>query len=140
MQNTEAMQNLEIQPTSLQVVSDKRCCLECGNELRGRSDKKFCDDQCRSNHNNKEYCYLTTDMRVINKILRKNRRILDSVVKNHSKGRVSKTNLYDRGFNFKYFTHMFTTQKGTEYKLCYDYGYFPIVNDYYMVVKWGGEN
>ena len=30
-----------------------RECLTCGTELRGRTDKKFCDDYCRSAYNNK---------------------------------------------------------------------------------------
>ncbi|MFA6947300.1 MAG: DUF2116 family Zn-ribbon domain-containing protein, partial [Pedobacter sp.] len=31
----------------------ERECLDCGAALRGRTDKKFCDDQCRSNFNNR---------------------------------------------------------------------------------------
>jgi hypothetical protein len=27
-------------------------CLACNKTLRGRADKKFCDDYCRSNYNN----------------------------------------------------------------------------------------
>lgn len=30
---------------------DKQC-LFCGSELKGRSDKKFCNDFCRNNYNN----------------------------------------------------------------------------------------
>ena len=78
-------------------------------------------------------------MRNINNILRKNRRILDLVVSDDGKGKISKAKLHDKGFNFKYFTHTYTTQKGTIYKLCYDYGYLPIENDFFMVVKWGKE-
>jgi len=32
---------------------EERYCLECGEPLIGRSDKKFCDDQCRNAYNNK---------------------------------------------------------------------------------------
>ena len=120
-------------------MSSEKVCLECGEPLKGRADKKFCDDQCRSNYNNKMNSDVTAEMRNINNILRKNRRILDSVVKDDGKGKISKAKLNDKGFNFKYFTQTHTTQKGSTYKLCYDYGYLPIENDFYMVIKWGKE-
>ncbi|HKR05053.1 MAG TPA: hypothetical protein VJY62_10485 [Bacteroidia bacterium] len=118
-------------------MSTDKVCLECGEPLKGRADKKFCDDQCRSNYNNKMNSDVTAEMRNINNILRKNRRILESVVHEDGKGKISKTKLIDKGFNFKYFTQTHTTQKGSTYKLCYDYGYLPIENDFIMVIKWG---
>lgn len=30
-----------------------RSCLDCGKALVGRADKKFCDDSCRNNYNNR---------------------------------------------------------------------------------------
>ena len=30
----------------------EKVCLECGDKLVGRSDKKFCSDYCRNAHNN----------------------------------------------------------------------------------------
>ena len=121
-------------------MSNQKVCLECGEPLKGRADKKFCDDQCRSNYNNKANSDTTAEMRNINNILRRNRRILDSVVKEDGKGKISKSKLHDKGFNFKYFTQTHTTQTGTVYKLCYDYGYLPIDNDFYVVVKLGKES
>ena len=29
-------------------------CLECGEKIIGRSDKKFCNDACRNSYNNKQ--------------------------------------------------------------------------------------
>ncbi|MFI5218609.1 MAG: hypothetical protein ACHQNT_03895 [Bacteroidia bacterium] len=117
-------------------MKEVKVCLECGEPLKGRADKKFCDDQCRSNYNNKMNSDVTAEMRNINNILRKNRRILDSVVKADGKGKISKAKLQDKGFNFKYFTHTHTTQKGALYKLCYDYGYLPVENDFIVVIRW----
>ncbi len=121
-------------------MTTEKVCMECGEALKGRADKKFCDDQCRSNFNNKANSDTTADMRNINNILRKNRRILDSIISSEGKTKISKTKLHDKGFNFKYHTHTHTTQKGTVYKLCYDYGYIPIENDYLFVVKWEATN
>lgn len=120
-------------------MKDEKFCLECGEPIKGRADKKFCDDQCRSNYNNKLNSEVTAGMRNINNVLRKNRKILESAVYNDGKGRISKSKLTELGFNFKYFTHTYTTQKGTIYKLCYDYGYMPVENDYYVVVKFEKE-
>ena len=38
-------------------AEEKRCCIFCGRELSGRSDKKFCDDNCRNNHSYKQNKY-----------------------------------------------------------------------------------
>ena len=102
----------------------------------GRADKKFCDDQCRSNYNNRMNSDTTAEVRNINNILRRNRRILESVVKDDGKGKISRHRLQDKGFNFRYHTHSHTTQKGSVYRLCYDYGYLPVENDFIVVVKW----
>jgi predicted nucleic acid-binding Zn ribbon protein len=120
-------------------MKEEKFCLECGEPIKGRADKKFCDDQCRSNYNNKINSDVTAEMRNINNTLRKNRKILESVVNDDGKGKISKTKLQEKGFNLKYFTHTYTTQKGTIYKLCYDFGYLPIENDFYIVVKFGKE-
>ena len=118
-------------------MTEQKLCLECGDVIKGRADKKFCDDQCRSNYNNKLNNDGTAEMRNVNNILRKNRKILETVVHDDGRGRISKTKLTDAGFNFKYFTQLHTTLKGTTYKLCYDFGYMPVENDYYVVIKWG---
>jgi len=34
------------------MPTTERLCLDCGEAIRGRADKKFCNDQCRSNYNN----------------------------------------------------------------------------------------
>lgn len=123
-----------------EIMAIEKRCLECNDPVKGRTDKKFCDDQCRSNYNNKMNSDVTAEMRIINNILRKNRRILETVTPEEGKTKITKSKLNDKGFNFKYFTHTYTTQKGTIYKLCYDFGYLAIENDFYMIVKWGKEN
>lgn len=121
-------------------MKHEKFCLACGESIVGRTDKKFCDDQCRSNYNNRLNSEASVQVRMVNNVLKKNRKLLEVVAGNAGKGKISKQKLMERGFNFKYFTQMHTTQKGNIYKLCYEYAYLNIENDFLLVVKWETEN
>jgi len=100
----------------------ERRCLECGDVLHGRSDKKFCCDQCRNTYNNRQAGVTFSSMRRINRILKRNLTVLNGLNK---KGRVtiSRDELLKKEFNFSYFTHMATSHQGRTYFYCYDQGY-----------------
>ncbi len=112
---------------------EQRRCLDCGEPIFGRLDKKFCSDQCRNNYNNRQNADVTTYVRNVNTILRKNRKIL-SELNPTDKVTVHKDKLVNKGFNFSYFTNLYTTQKGSTYRFVYEYGYLPLENDFYMIV------
>tara|TARA_R110000868_G_scaffold64629_5_gene194138 strand:+ start:92 stop:454 length:363 start_codon:yes stop_codon:yes gene_type:complete len=112
----------------------ERQCLECGEKLYGRVDKKFCSDQCRSSYNNKQNMDSSAYVRKVNQILKKNRRILEKQVP-QNKGKAAREKLLELGFNFNYFTNTLETKDGRIYYYCYDYGYFSIENDWYALVK-----
>ncbi|UWX55258.1 hypothetical protein NYZ99_01160 [Maribacter litopenaei] len=114
---------------------EKRKCLECGAEVMGRVDKKFCNDYCRNAYNNKVNKDSKNLMRNINNRLRKNYRVLDGFKLTDGKTKTTKTRLMDKGFDFEYITNLYTTKKGTTYYFVYDLGYLPLDNDYYMIVK-----
>ena len=119
----------------------KKKCLECGDELFGRVDKKFCSDQCRSSYNNKIHFTSSAYMRKVNKILKKNRNILEKLIPK-DKAKANREKLLERGFNFNYHTNVFKTKDGRIYYYCYDYGYFSLGKDWYALVKkldWVGE-
>lgn len=111
-----------------------RECLECGDTLKGRKDQKFCSDYCRNTHNNRLNEDATNMVRRINRILRKNRRILSSL---NPKGKrtIDGLVLAEEGFNFHYFTNVYSTQKGSNYWFCYDQGYLKLEGDKYMLVQ-----
>ena len=71
----------------------ERFCSDCGEKLVGRADKKFCNDQCRNNFNNKVNSDTNSVMRNINNVLRKNRRIMEKYY-----GFVIDTNNYSGNF------------------------------------------
>jgi len=109
-------------------------CLECGDKIRGRADKKFCSDSCRNNYNNKFNKDTKNLMRNIHNTLRKNYRILESL-NPEEKTKTTRDKLLKLGFNFDYFTSIYTTKAGTVYYFIYDQGYLPLENDYYALVK-----
>lgn len=109
-------------------------CAHCDEVLKGRSDKKFCDDYCRSSYNNKWLGQTNNYVRNINRILRKNRKILSELMSDSDTVKVSEFKLVSAGFNFKYFTNTYVTKGGKTYFFCYDYGYLPIGNEMYTVV------
>jgi len=118
------------------METETRTCLSCGKPLRGRVDKKFCDDFCRNNFNNKQNSHQTNFVRNVNSILRKNRRILENLLPEAEETKkVLREKLVLEGFNFKYFTHQYQTQKGSVYFFTYEYGYLPLENDWILIVK-----
>lgn len=105
------------------IKSETRAtCRECGDKLVGRSDKKFCCDQCRSAYFNKQNADNNFYMRHINRILRKNRRILQELFRLEMT-LVTPAFLRHKGFSFDHFTHEFTLAAENKHRFCYEYGY-----------------
>ena len=117
-------------------MDEKRKCLYCGEPLIGRLDKKFCCDSCRNSYNYERTHKQITVVRNINAILARNYNIL---VELNVKGKsfVSRQQLKEKGFDFKYFTHIYTTKAGGVYHFVYDQGYLPKENDndHFVLVK-----
>ena len=80
-------------------------CLDCGAELEGRADKKFCSDHCKSSYHYERSKSRTASLfKTIDAQLKKNRRLL-KLYNRAGKATVRKDVLIDKGFNPRYFTH-----------------------------------
>lgn len=113
-----------------------RLCLDCQKPVKGRTDKKFCNDFCRNNYNNQLKSNTNNLMRNINNALGKNRRILESFFMGEEEmAKTTQDKLLEKGFLFKYITHTYTNKKGNIYYFVYDLGYLPLENDWYLLVK-----
>ena len=133
---TIKISNLCLQIIIAMISTSARQCISCAKLLRGRSDKKFCNDYCRNNYNNQLKAETNNLVRNINNALGKNRRILENLIAdNEEMGKVSKEYLLHEGFQFKYFTNIYTNKKGTNYFFCYEYGYLPLQNDLYLIIR-----
>ena len=123
-------------PVDMVAETKPRLCLNCNKPVKGRTDKKFCDDYCRNNYNNQLKSNTTNLVRNINNALGKNRRILeDMFTPGEDMAKTNKAKLLQKGFQFKYITHTYTNKKGNVYFFCYDLGYLPLENDWYLLVK-----
>jgi len=113
-------------------------CFACGKPVKGRTDKKFCDDYCRNNFNNQQKSKSSHSpyVRNISNILLKNRKILASLLPVEKQTiNYPFEKLIQEGFIFKYHTHTYTNKQGEIYYYCFDYGYKQLENNWYMIVK-----
>ncbi|MEX6626935.1 hypothetical protein [Tenacibaculum salmonis] len=114
-------------------MNDKKC-LECNEKLIGRIDKKFCSDYCRNTYNNKVNKESKNLIRNTNNRLRKNHKILTDL-NISGKTKVSRRKLFDKGFDFKFITSLYTTKTGNTYYYVYDQGYLVLDTELYLLVK-----
>ena len=113
-----------------------RSCISCGKIIRGRSDKKFCNDYCRNTHNNSLKSTGNNYVRNLNNKLNKNRRILESILGEKSQLiKIKKEKLSELGFDFIYITEIRKNNLGSHYYFCYEYGYFPINKQWMILMK-----
>lgn len=122
--------------------NDSRKCLVCGKSIKGRADKKYCDNFCRNAFNNRKNHEEKYSIRFVNKKLKRNRRILSDFLKEGEEWiYTNKIELLEHGFNFTYVTGHYRTEKGDIYYFCYDVGYHLISDQQILIVKKlpGGE-
>ena len=111
------------------ISAVEKKCLDCGDKIRGRTDKKFCSDQCRNNYNNRLNRDSNNLVRNVHGLLRKNRRILSDL---YTEGKVviHKDALFVMGYNFNFFTHIIETSTGKCFHFCFEYGYCETGDDF----------
>jgi hypothetical protein len=117
----------------------QRTCLACDKELKGRSDKRFCDLHCKSSYHYRRS--LEEAPRFYNKVdnqLKLNRKILKQYNK-AGKATVRASLIKEDGFNPNYFTHYWKNNKEDVYLFVYEYGFLK-KNEHgvekYILIKW----
>lgn len=114
-------------------MSDRKC-LECYEQLRGRADQKFCNDQCRSAYNNRQLIDSNKVIRSVNRILKKNYSIL-TTLNPEGKTTVLLNDLQKKGYRFDYFTCTYLARNSRIYYFCYDMGYCELENNKVVLVR-----
>lgn len=111
-------------------------CRQCGKAVKGRTDKRFCDDYCRSAYNNQLKAQLSKTVKTVNATLLKNRKILERLLPaTEQMIKTTRERLLKQGFSFTYHTHVLTTRTGKNYVYCYEYGYLPLDKDWLLLVR-----
>lgn len=99
-------------------------CMNCSKKLKGRIDKKFCNDFCKNTFNNNAKAPVNNLMRNINNALARNRKILENCFSdNKSEITLSKEILFQLGYNFNYYTGTLLTENNHVYYYCYNLGF-----------------
>lgn len=114
-------------------MNDRKC-LMCFEQLRGRSDQKFCNDQCRGSYNNRICIESNNVIRTINRILKRNYLILSSVFA-EGKTTANRSILMNKGYRFEYFTYVQVKPDNKASYFCYDHGYSELENNKVIFVK-----
>lgn len=113
----------------------------CERELLGRTDKKFCDPQCKSAFHYQQA--KEQPERFFNKVdnqLKLNRKIL----KEYNKGgkvTVRAEVLIGKGFDPNFFTHYWKNGKGQVYLFVYEFGFLKTTEnnkEKYLLIQWQG--
>ena len=112
----------------------ERKCKNCESKLLGRVDQKFCSAQCRSDFNNRLNGKDNNLIRRIDGILRKNKRIMESLNPD-GRMKIHRSKLIEMGFDFNYFTNTYKTKNGTTFYFCYDLGYQYLCEDFYFIIE-----
>lgn len=103
---------------------ETKYCLNCGETIKGRVDKKYCDDTCRSTFHHRKTPEQVNFMRSIHYILKKNRMILANFFKTPQQTpAVEKQSLLEKGFHFGYHTQTLKMESNNPQFACYDYAY-----------------
>ncbi|MCB0401178.1 MAG: hypothetical protein KDD41_03785 [Flavobacteriales bacterium] len=109
-------------------------CMECGERIVGRSDKKFCSDYCRNTFNNKIHREGKKLIRATNARLQKNWRILEELNPEAST-QILKDDLLDLGFDFNLCTSIYWTKEGKPICFCYNQGFLKLDEHVYSIIK-----
>jgi hypothetical protein len=109
--------------------------MECGKDLKGRADKKFCGDMCRSSYHNHTIQNDQFSVKNINSILRSNRKIILHLMKNTPELEVSEQTLKELGFKFGFCTKAQWLSNDIPCANCYEFSYYKTKNKTYKILR-----
>ena len=101
----------------------KKNCLVCGAAFSGRSDKKFCSDNCRSTYHNQRNAEIYRSIRETHSALRRNRRILLRLLAGRTTLQIPYAQLLRAGFQPDICTGIRRRGRRPLQYVCYELGY-----------------
>jgi len=111
-------------------------CKMCKKIFVGRSDKIFCSVKCKSTYHQKLRQVTAIEVRVINKILARNRSILLELMgKNAVQKKIKRLELDRKKFNYKYITHYYVNSKSKTYNYVYDFAWMEFSDNEILIIR-----
>src|SRR5690606_4810293 len=113
-------------------------CPVCKSEVRGRKDKIYCSESCKSSNQYEKRTENESFFMQVDKPLKTNRIILKRFCPT-GYTILRRELLHQEGFNPKYFTHYWKNKEGQVYLFCFDYGFLKIGQGdkkKYLLVQW----
>ena len=110
-------------------------CIQCGIEILGRSDKKFCSAVCKNNFNNKLRKLTIKETAIVDAYLHGNREILMHVMGSHKKIQIDKLQLSKVRFKFEYHTGHYINKEAKTYWQVYDFAWMEFSDQKILIVR-----
>lgn len=135
--NTGFMKHIILYISRMETVV--RLCKQCSkliNPEKGRKDRVFCDENCKNKFHNTQTFLEEKEIKRIQLLLKKNRRVLKKMFARPDRDEVKKERLLKAGFDFNYHTHFVTSKiKRNQFIFCFDYGYRTVSEETFKIVK-----
>jgi len=114
----------------------ERKCKVCEKPFTGRTEKVFCSVHCKTQYHHELRRKTSKVVLNINKILARNRSILYEIMGDKTvQKKITRLELEQKKFNFKYITHFNINNEGKTYFFCYDYAWMDFSDDEVYIVK-----
>ena len=118
-----------------------RKCKLCKKDVKGRSDKVFCSNICKSTYHSKLSKVTNVATSRIDKILHRNRSILLEILgKNRKQKKVDRAFLDNKNFHFDYITHYHINNQGKFVNDVYDFSWMVFSDKEVLIVRIGKKS
>lgn len=103
----------------------RKPCPVCGNNIVGRSDKKFCCLACKNKFHHPAQRQTGNEIKIINRFLIQNYKIMEAVFKDERENQLMIPRLLfeKMGFHFSYCTGCYLNKQGKLYRYIYNYSW-----------------
>jgi len=113
-----------------------RKCPVCGTDVKGRSDKIYCNVYCKNENHYKVRQKRLESILPVDDRLHHNYKLLCQYLQGKNRPvKVSKAELTELNFNFDFHTHFITNAKGQIYRCLYNLAWLQLSDNVILVVK-----
>lgn len=121
------------------TINPARFCKVCGNQLKGRRDKKYCDQICKNQYHADMRALHRTEVSADLSFLFRNRTILHEILdqEGSNKKKIPRSVLQFMGFKFNNYTGAHVNKQGKTYHFVFDYSWMAFSDKEVLILKRG---